>query len=114
MKTNISAATRVTKVDIELPLVMQTGGVVDTLQQMDDDGLWGDFPYIDTEFVAMASGCESEAGDQIASLEDVAAHPSRLRFRWSEQVEASPRVLAAWSATRTGSFGLSELAACGK
>jgi len=99
MNPNDSDATRLTVVDIALPLEPQDGSA------------WGGVDaasaYADTAFAPL--------GDVAPiSLADVAAHPGRLRMKWSGPVLAKERSLSAVSAIRTGPVGLGELAACGQ
>ena len=104
MNTNDYDATPSTSVDIELPLVDQgcsAWGRLDAAQA-----------YAETAFEGLG-----EAATPVlpASLADVAAHPSRLRMKWSGPVWAGQqRSLSAASAIRTGIVGLGELAACGQ
>lgn len=104
MNTNDSDANRLTSVDIELPLVDQDPSAW--------DGLGAVQAYIETAFEVLG---ETATPLLPASLEDVAAHPSRLRMTWSGPVSAGqPPSLSAASAIRTGIVGLGELAACGR
>ncbi len=110
MNTNNSAATTV---DIELPLVLQSQAG-EPLEHLDEAGVWGDCPYVTTAFMALGDASQPELGDREPSLASVAAHPTRLRARWNGPVGGSGGGLSVASALRTGSIGLSELAACGR
>ena len=99
MNPNDSDVTRLTAVDIALPLELQDGSAW--------GGVDASSAYADTAFAPM--------GDvPLMSLADVAAHPGRLRMKWSGPVMAKERSLSAVSAIRTGAVGLGELAACGQ
>ena len=77
MNTNDCDANRLTSVDIELPLVDQDPSAW--------DGLGAVQAYVETAFEVLG---ETATPLLPASLEDVAAHPSRLRMTWSGPVSA--------------------------
>ena len=103
MNSNDSSATRSTTVDIDLPLELQHGSA--------KAGLAAANAYAETQFEVLG-----ETPDPVlpASLADVAAHPARLRMKWSGPVLAGQRSLSAACALRTGVIGMAELAACGQ
>ncbi len=103
MSMNDSDASRLTAVDIALPLELQ-------------DGLAGGGADVASAYAQTAFEALGEMTPPVlpASLADVAAHPARLRMKWSGPVLAGQRSLSAAHAIRTGCVGLAELAACGQ